>query len=342
MRETITKTPDPHRPGLSPTNEDANKFRVWSTGFMGTDNRGELSLIGVPSSTASYAAGQERAPQALRESGLLSALADAGIEVVDCGDLPEQIWAPDKNEPLAQNAAAAVESVTMLATRVFDELERGRRVLVVGGNCTIATGALAGLQRHAGSSCGVLYVDRHFDMNTPGSTREGALDWMGLGHAFDLPGALDSYSNAFGRRPLLSAGQVSFLGVGTTETTAFEREHVEKLGLHVTTQAALMEDPRRAAKSAAEALPTDLFVAHIDVDVLDFTDAPLAENTSGRNCGPTLAQLEKAMPVVVADPRWRVLTIGEINPTRAAGVPEMLPHLNQTLARIVSSANSGG
>ncbi|WP_345496003.1 arginase family protein [Nocardia callitridis] len=309
---------------------------------MGTDPHRkpfELSLLGVPSSAGSYAAGQERAPRALREAGLIRALLDAGIGVIDRGDLPEQIWAPDSAAPRAQNAAAVVESVTALAGRVHDELERQRRVLVVGGNCTVATGAVAGLQRHLRTPCGIVYVDRHFDMNTPETTREGALDWMGLGHALDLPGALTEYAAAFDTRPLLGPGRVAFLGVDPSQATDFEREHVARLGLDVTTQSEVIDDPVRAAHSALAALQDDdPFVLHVDVDVLDFTDAPLAENTSGRNLGPSLAQLADALRVVVADSRWRVLTLGEINPTRAAGVPRMLPHLNETLAWILRSA----
>lgn len=45
-----------------------------------------LGLIGVPSSAGAYAPGQEQAPAALREAGLVERLTSAGIEVVDHGD----------------------------------------------------------------------------------------------------------------------------------------------------------------------------------------------------------------------------------------------------------------
>jgi arginase len=79
---------------------------------------------------------------------------------------------------------------------------------------------------------------------------------------------------------------------------------------------------------------------HVDVDVLDFVDAPLAENTSGRNIGPTLEQLGQALRVIVAGPRWRALTIGEINPTRSAGQPEAIPRFITTIAAILGTALS--
>ncbi|MDJ0005846.1 arginase family protein [Rhodococcus fascians] len=298
-----------------------------------------LSLIGVPDSAGSYAPGQERAPQVLREAGLIEAIADTGVKLIDTGDLPEHTWAPDRQWPRAQNAATVVESVKELSRRVRTELARGHRVLVIGGNCTIATGALAALQEHISEPCGLLYIDRHFDMNTPETTREGALDWMGLGHIFDLPGALPEWTSALGTRPLAGRDQVAFLGVDPSQGNDFEREHVFRLGLDVTTQQELVDDPRQAARTALDALPTAKpFVVHLDVDVLDFTDAPLSENTSGRNCGPTLAQLTIALQSILADPRWQVLTVGEINPTRAGGAPETLTSFIRCLATAIRSS----
>lgn len=323
--------------------EGTTRNRVWSTGTMRAHTPGptplSLSVIGVPSSAGSYAPGQERTPRVLREAGLIAALIErTGIDVTDCGDLPLQVWAPDRVRPLAQNAPEVVASVVELTDRVYSEVSGGRRVLVIGGNCTIATGAVAGVQRHTGTPCGLVYVDRHFDMNTPETTVQGALDWMGLGHGFDLPGALPEFASAFDDRPLLRKRQVAFLGVDPAEGTVFEREHVLRLQLDVTTQQELIAAPEAAARDALAALTHDHFAVHVDVDVLDFTDAPLSENSSGRNQGPTLDQLTTALSALVADPRWRVLTIGEINPSRAAGAPHMISRFNEVLADVVACA----
>ena len=63
-----------------------------------------ISVVGVPSSAGSYAAGQDQAPRALRSAGLVEALVAAGREVRDHGDLPVQVWRPDRDHPLCQNA----------------------------------------------------------------------------------------------------------------------------------------------------------------------------------------------------------------------------------------------
>jgi arginase family enzyme len=165
-----------------------------------------VSIVGVPSSAASYAAGQDLAPAALRSAGLLDYLGGSGLEVHDDGDLPHQVWSPDRDHPLAQNAGQATESLQQLAGRLEPLLARGDLALVLGGNCTIVLGVMAAMRGLGAGTPGLLYLDRHYDLNTPHSTTDGALDWMGLAHALALPGCVDTLVDAFGPRPLLEPG----------------------------------------------------------------------------------------------------------------------------------------
>jgi arginase len=298
-----------------------------------------ISVVGVPNSAASYAAGQDLAPAALRSAGLLDQLIASGLEVHDDGDLPHQAWSPDRDHPLAQNAGQATMSVRQLADRLHPLLARGDLALVIGGNCTIALGVVAALRRLDAGTPGLLYVDRHYDLNTPDSTTDGALDWMGLAHALALPGCLDTLTGAFGRRPLLQADQVAWLGIEPQMATPWEREQADRLGLHVTTSQALAADPAATALAALGQLPPGPLAVHVDVDVLDFTDAPLAESTDGRNSGPTLDQVAEALTAAARDQRMRALSIGELNPTRCAGDPDALPRFVSTIARVLAVAD---
>ena len=293
--------------------------------------------MGVPSSAASYAAGQDLAPAALRSAGLLEQLIASGLEVHDDGDLPHQAWSPDRDHPLAQNAGQATTSVQQLADRLGPLLARGDIALVLGGNCTIALGVVAALRLLDAGPPGLLYLDRHYDINTPESTTDGALDWMGLAHALALPGCLDTLAAAFGRPPLLGADQVAWLGVEPRIATQWEREQADRLALHVTTSQALAADPAAAALAAISQLPAGPLALHLDVDVMDFIDAPLAENTDCRNTGPTLDQVTEALTAATRDRRMRVLSIGELNPTRCAGDPDALLRFVSSIARILAA-----
>jgi len=300
-----------------------------------------IFILGVPSSAASYAAGQDLAPSALRSAGLLTRLAAAGLEVRDEGDLPHQIWKPDREHPLAQNADQATASVRELADRLGPLLAHGDFALVLGGNCTIVLGVMAALRRLETGAPGLLYVDRHYDMNTPASTADGALDWMGLAHALALPDCVGTLADAFGPRPLLEPHQVAWLGVEPQLATDWEREQAARLDLYMATSQAMSADPAGAAAVALDHLPAGPLAVHIDVDVLDFIDAPLAENTDCRNTGPTLGQAEQALMVAARDPRVRALSIGELNPTRCAGDPDALPRFADSISRILAATGRG-
>ena len=207
---------------------------------------------------------------------------------------------------------------------------------MIGGNCTIALGVVAALRLLDAGTPGLLYVNRHYDLNTPESTTDGALDWMGLAHALALPGCLDTLTGAFGRRPLLEADQVAWLGVEPKIATEWEREQADRLALHVTTSQALAADPAATALTALRQLPAGPLALHLDVNVLDFIDAPLAENTDCRNTGPTLDQVAEALTAAARDQRMRALSIGEVNPTRCAGDPDTLPRFVRSIARILA------
>ncbi len=297
-----------------------------------------ISIVGVPSSAASYAAGQDLAPAALRSAGLVDALIASGLDVHDDGDLPHQVWSPDRSHPLAQNVGQVIVSLQQLAGQLEPLLARGDFALILGGNCTIALGVMAALRRLDGGTPGLLYTDRHLDLNTPESTADGALDWMGLAHALALPGCVDTLADAFGPRPLLEARQLAWLGVEPLVTTEWEREQVDRLGLHVTTSDALTANPAVAAATALSQLPSGPLAIHIDVDVLDFIDAPLAENTDCRNTGPTLDQVVEALTSAAREGRPRGLSIGELNPTRCAGDPDALPRFIAGIVRVAAAA----
>ncbi len=294
--------------------------------------------MGVPSSAASYAAGQDLAPAALRGAGLADALSASGLEVHDAGDLSHQVWAPDRDHPLAQNVGQVIESLVELCDRLVPLLTRGDLLLVVGGNCTIALGVVAALHRIDEGLPVLLYVDRDYDMNTPDTTADGTLDWMGMAHALDLPGCVDALVEALRPRPLLFPDRVAWLGVG--RGTEWERRQAGRLRLQVATSDELSADPVGSANDALAYLPTGPLAVHMDVDVLDFIDAPLAENADGRNSGPSLDQMVQALVQAARDPRMRALSLGEINPTRCSGDPAALPRFVRAIARVLSAGSA--
>jgi arginase len=276
---------------------------------------GEVTIVGAPTSAGAYAPGQEDGPRALRDAGLVGALEAAGMRVSDAGDVDAFRWAPDPDEPRAANAAAVGERARQVAERVA-AVPREARVLVLGGDCTVGVGTFAGLVARGGTP-GLVYFDRHADLNVPASTIDGTLDWMGVAHLLDLDGATDALAGFGAARPLLAPERLAYLGLGPA--SKFEREQMARHGIREVGLGATMADPEGAARSALELLagPEELAV-HFDVDVLDFLDAPLAENTD-RAPGVLLDAAGRVLATLLADPRVRAVTVTEFNPHHGDG-----------------------
>jgi arginase len=326
----------PRRRGAARPFERSPPLRRREVATPKLPNMSAVSIVGVPSSSGSYAAGQDQAPSVLRSAGLIGTLSALGLEVHDEGDLPLQIWRPDRLNPRAQNVGEVTESIRELIERLIPLLARGDTLLVLGGNCTVALGVVAALCRISADPVGVLYVDRNYDINTPESTTDGALDWMGMAHALSLPGSLDVLVDVLGPRPLLEPNQVAWVGIDDRFATEWERVEARRLGLHVISSDSFAHDPVSSVVNSLEHLPNGPLAVHLDVDVLDFIDAPLAENTDGRNSGPTLDQVAVALRIAAQDARFRSLSIGELNPTRSAGDPDAIPRFIASIASVIA------
>jgi arginase len=300
---------------------------------------GRLDVIGAPSSAGAYAPGQERAPEALRAAGLLASLDERGIAVVDRGDVPGFRWRVDRANPRAMNVEVVAGVARDVADQVAEGLEEGAAILVLGGDCTVELGTVAGASRDAGDAgeIGLIYVDLDTDLNTPASVDDGALDWMGLAHLLGLAGTAPILAGVGPRVPLLRPDQV--LLFADNNSTAFERGIIEEQGIAEVRLAQMAADPSAAALEVVNdwARRFGCLLVHVDVDVLDYLDMPIAEEMR-RNQGLQFAQLVAALKVLVAAPNWAALTICEVNPDHGELDGSTLRTFNEALADVLSGA----
>jgi arginase len=268
-----------------------------------------LGVLGVPTSAGAFAPGQEQAPQALRDAGLLGLLHDTGITVSDHGDRPVWRWRPDRDRLRAQNLDTVVSIVHETAARVAEAAAAGQVTLVLGGDCTVGIGTVAG---HVAAAPDERIS--HADLNTPESVHEGTLDWMGMAHMLAVDGAAPELLGVGAQVPLLEADQVVLVGWGCEQATEFERAAIVERDLAVVAADRVAADPEAAASEARRRLRgCDRIVVHFDVDVIDFTETPLSENW-GRNEGLSFDNALRAFSVLVADAALAGVTITELNP----------------------------
>lgn len=297
---------------------------------------GRLVVVGAPSSAGAYAPGQEQAPRALRAAGLVERLRDHGVEVEDVGDTETVRWRPDRDNRHAMNADLVVRTAGAVATRVRDALAaEGSAVLVVGGDCTVGVGTVAGAVERG--RVGLVYIDLDADLNTPHSTDEGALDWMGVAHLLALDGTVAELAGVGHRVPLLGPEQV--LLFAQLNPTPFERGVIEEHDIAWVRHDEVRADPVAAAEQVVTGWATqfDQLLVHLDIDVLDFADAPLAENTR-RNVGLELETLLAALERLVAAPNWRGLTVCEVNPDHGEPDGSTLQDFAARLAGVLAGA----
>lgn len=284
-----------------------------------------LCLVGAPSSAGAYAPGQEKAPAAFRRHGLIPALTENGRHVEDHGVTSGFRWRPDPQRPKAMNLDAVRQVAAEVADKVEAALASDAAALVIGGDCTIELGTVAGALR-GDHSVGLVYIDLDVDLNTP-ETSDGALDWTGVAHLLDIPGAEPVLSGLGPCRPMLSAADLLYFGADNI--TAVEAQTMASLALSRIGLGEVKADPVDAAgRAAAWGQRFDRLLIHLDVDVLAFTDFPIAENV--RRCdGLDFDMLAAALGPLVAAPNWRALTITEVNPDHA-------PDESETFARLIA------
>jgi arginase len=292
-----------------------------------------LSLVGAPSSAGAYAPGQEKAPAAFRCHGLVSALVESGLRVNDRGDIPGFRWRPDPQRPNAMNLDEVRRMAAAVADRVGDALANGEAALVLGGDCTVELGTVAGALRDE-QSVGLVYIDFDVDLNVP-ETSDGALDWTGVAHLLDLPGAEAALSGLGPRRPMLAPADILYFApdnITPAEAKTLDALDLERIGL-----AEVKEDPIGAARRAvAWGARYNRLLIHLDVDVLSFTDFPIAENV--RRCdGLSFEALSAALAALVAAPNWRALTVTEVNPDHAPSEREAFGRLISMLSKALSA-----
>ena len=105
---------------------------------------------------------------------------------------------------------------------------------------------------------------------------------------------------------------------GTRNIEPPEQRRIDQLAITMTRAESVAEDPGSAARRAlawAERFP--ILLVHLDVDVIDFEDFPIAENIR-RKAAFRFDQVMAALDVLFSAPNLAALTVCEVNPDHGA------------------------
>jgi len=271
--------------------------------------------------------GVDMGPYAVRYTDLRERLERLGHTVEDLGNVAVPFR--EDAERGAQRGARYLGAITSVCRDVAgltrSALEHRHFPMLLGGDHSLAAGSIAGAAAfHAARDerIGVIWIDAHADLNTPGSSKSGNVHGMPLAH---LLGHGDSaLAGVAGVRPAVRASNVAMVGLRDADDA--EREHIDKWKLRALTMRAIDERGVRSVMEEAIGVASDGTVGiwvSFDLDCLAPEAAPgVGTAVPG---GMTYREAHLAMEMLADTGRIIGIDLVEVNPVldehnRTAGV----------------------
>lgn len=270
-----------------------------------------VAVIGAALDLGQGRRGVDMGPSAIRYAGLEERLAGIGCIVEDRGNVatavPEATAVRDER---ARYLPEILDTCALVAGHVADTVAAGETPLVLGGDHSVAIGTLAGLRVAHGRPGGVLWIDAHGDLNTPGTSPSGNVHGMPLAAALGLAGA--SFEHEGLVLPAVDPEHVALLGVRALDED--EQELIRASGVRVLTMSEIDRiGIERALREALDRVAGAGFVhVSLDLDVLDPEVAP-GVGTPVRG-GLTYREAHLALELVAESGLAGSLEVVEVNP----------------------------
>ncbi|MGE0479082.1 MAG: arginase [Phycisphaerae bacterium] len=277
-----------------------------------------IKLVGIAAGKGAGTPGAEEGPLTLRRAGLVARLAALGHHVDDLGDIPG-VYETRFHTGHTQHANFLPHVVQVnrhTHACVLGTLRKSPDafVLIIGGDHSLAIGALAGLS-DACQRLGLIWIDAHGDFNTPNSSPTGNLHGMSLAVACGR--GLPELRAIADRDPLVSDEDVYLLGcrdLDPPEAEALRASRVHVVPMAEWRTVGLVE----SAVSAAAALRQRCDHIHLSFDI-DVLDAGLVPGTGTRVAGGMTR--EQARDVLAA--------LGDTGVIESAEIVEFNPRLDR-------------
>ncbi|MBS0456445.1 MAG: arginase [Proteobacteria bacterium] len=272
-----------------------------------------VALIGAPTDIGAGARGASMGPEALRVAGIVQALRERGLDVLDRGNLvgPSNPWLPPVDGYRHLDEVVAWNRLVLGA--IGDELAGGHLPILLGGDHCLGTGSITAVARwcrQRGKNLRVLWLDAHADFNTHLITPSGNIHGMPVACLCGIgPQAL---THLDGSAPAITPDVLRQIGIRSVD--AGEKRLVKQHGVDIYDMRYIDEiGVKRVMEEALEGVDanTHLHVS-FDVDFLDPAIAPGVGTTVPG--GPNYREAQLVMEMIADTGRLGSLDIVELNP----------------------------
>jgi arginase len=272
----------------------------------------DIDIIGVPIDYGAGKHGVRLGPDAVREAGLLESIAKLGLKAHDRGNVavPESTDSAPPGPGKPRHLAAVRTAAANLADATEQSVRSGAFPVIIGGDHSLAIGALAGLARVLGPQ-GLIWIDAHADLNTPATSPTGNI------HGMSVAVALGEVPEFFppGQFPSPSIDPKRCVFVGLRDLDPGERQSLRERGFTCFTMSDIdrqgMGTVMEHALTIACAGPRSVHVS-LDIDSLDPALAP-GTGTPVQG-GLTYREAHLAMEMIAESGCANSLEVAEVNP----------------------------
>jgi arginase len=275
-----------------------------------------VHIIGVPLDLGGGRRGVDMGPSAFRIAGLGDSIAALGRAVIDRGDVQAPIRELHHE---ADNRKKYINEIAGVCRRLYDtcleSLGQGALPLVLGGDHSLAAGSVAAsadwVHRTHKQPLGLIWIDAHGDMNTPGTSTTGNVHGMPLAA---LLGQEPRELSSIGSTPSVLPRHTVLVGIRNIDDK--EKEQIHAAGIHAFTmkdidRSGIAVIAERAIAIASEG--TGGIHVSLDLDVCDPAVAPgVGTPVKG---GFDYREAHMIMELVADSQRLVALDLVEVNPT---------------------------
>lgn len=275
----------------------------------------KIRVIGVPLDLGASRRGVDMGPSAVRVAGLEKRLERLGHVVDDAGNVPVAIAEQKK---VGDEHAKYLKEITATCTKhaelVVKSMDAGYLPLVLGGDHSVAAGTVSGVAeffRRKNEKIGLIWLDAHGDINTPGTSPSGNVHGMPLAAIMGLGPA--ELGGIFDFSPKIAPENCVLVGIRDIDQT--ERDNIRKAGIEYFTMRDIDERGMRAVMEEALRIAgreTAGYHVSLDMDWIDPEDAP-GVGTPVRG-GATYREAHLAMEIIADHGRMASFEIVEVNP----------------------------